>query len=99
MEQEVTSYVWRREYRTSVNYNFSLQQIIHKTLKIRDGSTINFPIKDPLMPYMDINDPHLDRNIGDLDQSLKLSKMCQLRLNLRDSSPSISFDLIPNPNE
>ena len=24
------------------NYNFSLQQIIHKDFKIRDGSTINF---------------------------------------------------------
>ena len=36
------------------NYNFSLQQIIHKDFKIRDGSTINFR-GDPFNAHMDIN--------------------------------------------
>lgn len=89
------------------NYNFSLQQIIHKDFKIRDGSTINFR-GDPFNAHMDINAIYnLTANIGDLDQSLLLESSrtnipvnCVLNLEGALRSPSISFDLeFPNSNE
>ena len=52
------------------NYNFSLQQIIRKDFKIRDGSTISFQ-GDPFNANMHIDAIYnLTANIGDLDQSL-----------------------------
>ena len=89
------------------NYNFSLQQIIHKDFKIRDGSTINFR-GDPFNAHMDINAIYnLTANIGDLDQSLlqessrtNIPVNCVLNLEGALRSPSISFDLeFPNSNE
>lgn len=89
------------------NYNFSLQQIIHKDFKIRDGSTINFR-GDPFNAHMDINAIYnLTANIGDLDQSLlqessrtNIPVNCVLNLKGALRSPSISFDLeFPNSNE
>lgn len=89
------------------NYNFSLQQIIHKDFKIRDGSTINFR-GDPFNANMNINAIYnLTANIGDLDQSLteetgrtSVPVNCVLNLDGALRSPSISFDLeFPNSNE
>ena len=89
------------------NYNFSLQQIIHKDFKIRDGSTINFR-GDPFNANMDINAIYnLTANIGDLDESLLLESSrtsipvnCVLNLEGALRSPAISFDLeFPSSNE
>ena len=89
------------------NYNFSLQQIIHKDVKIRDVSTSNFR-GDPFNAHMDINAIYnLTANIGDLDQSLLLESSrtnipvnCVLNLEGALRSPSISFDLeFPKSNE
>lgn len=88
------------------NYNFSLQQIIHKDFKIREGSTIDFR-GDPFNANMDINAIYnLTANIGDLDQSLLLESPrpnipvnCVLMLNGMLRNPAISFDLeLPNSN-
>lgn len=89
------------------NYNFSLQQIIHKDFKIRDGSTINFR-GDPLNARMNINAIYnLTANIGDLDASLaeetgrtSVPVNCVLKLDGALRSPDIAFDLeFPNSNE
>ena len=89
------------------NYNFSLQQIIHKDFKIREGSTINFR-GDPLNAHMNINAIYnLTANIGDLDESLlnetarpSVPVNCVLLLDGALRAPSISFDLeFPNSNE
>ena len=89
------------------NYNFSLQQIIHKDFKIRDGSTINFR-GDPFNANMNVNAIYnLTANIGDLDQSLteetgrtSVPVNCVLNLEGALRSPKISFDLeFPNSNE
>lgn len=89
------------------NYNFSLQQIIHKDFKIRDGSTINFR-GDPFNANMNVNAIYnLTANIGDLDQSLaeesgrtSVPVNCVLKLDGALRNPNISFDLeFPNSNE
>lgn len=89
------------------NYNFSLQQIIHKDFKIRDGSTINFR-GDPFNANMNINAIYsLTANIGDLDRSLleestrtNVPVNCVLKLDGALRSPAISFGLeFPNSNE
>lgn len=54
----------------SGNYNFSLQQIIHKDFKIRDGSSIDFR-GDPFDATMHVNAIYnLTANLRDLDESL-----------------------------
>ena len=88
------------------DYNFSLQQIIHKDFKIRDGSTINFR-GDPFNANMNITASYnLTANIADLDQSLmeetgrsSVPVNCLLMLDGALRSPAISFDLeFPNSN-
>ena len=91
----------------SGSYNFSLQQLIHKEFKIREGSIITFN-GDPLTAIMNINAIYsLTANIGDLDQSLVLESArtnvpvnCVLYLDGPLRSPQISFDLeLPSSNE
>lgn len=91
----------------SGSYNFSLQQLIHKEFKIREGSIINFN-GDPLEANMNINAIYnLTANIGDLDQNLALESPrtnvpvnCVLNLDGSLRSPKISFDLeLPGSNE
>lgn len=91
----------------SGNYNFSLQQLIHKDFKIRDGSMISFN-GDPFNANLDINAIYnLTANLSDLDQSLALESArtnvpvnCVLQLSGMLRQPSISFDLeLPGSNE
>lgn len=91
----------------SGNYNFSLQQLIHKDFKIRDGSMISFN-GDPFNANLDINAIYnVTANLSDLDQSLALESArtnvpvnCVLQLNGMLRQPSISFDLeLPGSNE
>ncbi|WP_280748826.1 translocation/assembly module TamB domain-containing protein [Parabacteroides sp. PF5-9] len=82
------------------NYNFSLQQLIHKNFKIREGSTIDFQ-GDPYNANMNINATYnLTANLGDLDEALLLETArasvpvnCVLMLDGRLRSPDISFDI------
>lgn len=89
------------------NYNFSLQQIIHKDFKIRDGSTISFH-GDPFNANMNVNAIYnLTANIQDLDPTLALESArrnipvnCVLNLDGMLRNPTISFDLeLPGSNE
>lgn len=88
-------------------YNFSLQQLIHKDFKIREGSTIDFN-GDPFNANMDINAIYnLTANLSDLDQNLALESArtnvpvnCVLNLNGMLRQPQISFGLeLPGSNE
>jgi len=89
------------------NYNFSLQQIIHRDFKIRDGSFISFQ-GDPYSATIDVNAIYnLTANIGELDQHLlyesdraNIPVNCVLKLNGMLQNPLISFDLeLPGSNE
>lgn len=91
----------------SGNYNFSLQQIIHKDFKIRDGSSISFH-GDPFDATMNVNAIYnVTANIQDLDPSLALESArrnipvnCVLKLDGMLRNPTISFDLeLPGSNE
>ncbi|MDR1332315.1 MAG: translocation/assembly module TamB, partial [Tannerella sp.] len=88
----------------SGSYNFSLQQVLHKDFKIRDGSRIDFG-GNPLDAMLSLNALYyLTASIEDLDQSLVKETLrtsvpvnCILNLNGRLQSPAISFDLeFPN---
>lgn len=89
------------------NYNFSLQQLIHKNFKIRDGSTISFR-GDPFQATMNVNAIYnVTANIQDLDPSLTYESSrrntpvnCVLKLDGLLRNPTISFDLeLPSSNE
>lgn len=91
----------------SGNYNFSLQQIIHKDFKIREGSAIDFR-GDPFDATMHINAIYnLTANLRDLDDGLaresprtNVPVNCVLNLDGMLRSPAISFDLeLPGTNE
>ena len=91
----------------SGSYNFSLQQVIHKDFKIRDGSTVSFR-GDPFDANLNINAIYsLTANLGDLDESLAQESArtnvpvnCVLNIDGVLRSPTISFDLeLPNSNE
>lgn len=91
----------------SGNYNFSLQQLIHKDFKIRDGSSISFR-GDPFDATMDVNAIYnVTANIQDLDMALATESArrnipvnCVLNLNGMLRNPNISFDLeLPGSNE
>lgn len=91
----------------SGNYNFSLQQIIHKDFKIRDGSSIDFR-GDPFDATMHVNAIYnLTANLRDLDESLagqsartNVPVNCVLNLDGMLRNPAISFDLeLPGSNE
>ncbi len=92
---------------TGGNYNFSLQQIIHKDFKIREGSSINFR-GDPFDATVGINAIYnVTANLRDLDESLALESPrtsipvnCVLNLDGMLRNPTISFDLeLPGSNE
>lgn len=89
------------------DYNFSLQQLIHKNFNIRDGSLISFR-GDPFEATMNINAIYnLTANIQDLDASFATESArrnipvnCVLNLDGRLRNPEISFDLeLPGSNE
>lgn len=89
------------------DYNFSLQQLIHKNFKIRDGSSISFR-GNPFEATMNINAIYnLTANIQDLDASFATESVrrnipvnCVLNLDGRLRNPEISFDLeLPGSNE
>lgn len=91
----------------SGNYNFSLQQIIHKDFKIREGSSIDFR-GDPFNATMHVNAIYnLTANLRDLDEELARQSArtnvpvnCVLNLDGMLRNPSISFDLeLPGSNE
>jgi len=81
-------------------YNFSMQQIIHKDFKIRDGSIINFQ-GDPYNANMNVNAIYsLTANLGDLDQGLLVETSrasipvnCVLNIEGSLRNPNISFDI------
>lgn len=89
------------------DYNFSLQQLIHKNFKIREGSTVHFN-GDPFDANINIDATYnLTANIGDLDQSLltesartNIPVNCVLKLDGMLQNPTISFDIeLPGSNE
>jgi hypothetical protein len=86
------------------SYNFSLQQIIRKDFKIREGSAITFQ-GDPYRANMNVNAIYnLTANISDLDEGLleevdhaNVPVNCVLTLEGMLQSPAISFDIeLPN---
>lgn len=87
------------------SYNFSLQQLIRKDFKIREGSRIDFR-GDPLSALLSLDASyHLKANIQDLDERLAVESgiqrnipvNCLLKLNGRLQNPTISFDMeFPN---
>ncbi|MDR2470214.1 MAG: translocation/assembly module TamB domain-containing protein [Tannerella sp.] len=86
------------------NYNFSLQQLVHKDFKIREGSRIDFR-GDPMDASLNLSAAYfLTANMEDLDQSLAKESLttsvpvnCVLMLNGRLQNPAISFDMeLPN---
>lgn len=87
------------------NYNFSLQQLIRKEFKIREGSRIDFR-GDPLNALLNLDAGyHVKANIEDLDERLAMENgiqrnipvNCLLKLNGRLQNPTISFDMeFPN---
>ncbi|MDR1344296.1 MAG: translocation/assembly module TamB domain-containing protein [Tannerellaceae bacterium] len=88
------------------NYNFSLQQLIRKDFKIRDGSSVSFR-GDPDDANLNINAIYsATANIGDLDPTLleetartSIPVNCVLMLEGMLRNPSISFDLeLPGAN-
>jgi len=88
----------------SGSYNFSLQQVLHKDFKIRDGSRIDFS-GNPLDAILNLNASYyMTASIEDLDQALlketfrtSVPVNCILNLNGRLQNPAISFDLeFPN---
>ena len=89
------------------NYNFSLQQLIYKDFKIREGSTVTFQ-GDPYGATVNIDAIYnLTANIGDLDPELlqesartNIPVYCVLKLDGQLQNPSISFDLeLPGSHE
>lgn len=91
----------------SGNYNFSLQQIIHKDFKIREGSSIDFR-GDPFNATMHINAIYsATANLRDLDETLASNSPrtnvpvnCVLNLDGMLRTPAISFDLeLPGSND
>ncbi len=89
------------------SYNFSLQKLIHRDFKIREGSTISFN-GDPFNANMQVNAIYnLTANLGDLDQELlressraNVPVNCVLNLDGMLRNPSISFAIeLPSSNE
>lgn len=87
------------------SYNFSLQQLLHKDFKIREGSRIDFR-GDPMDAHLNMNASYyLRANIEDLDERFvqergiqrSIPVNCLLKLNGRLQNPGISFDMeFPN---
>lgn len=88
-------------------YNFSLQKVIHKTFKIREGSSVAFH-GDPFDATLDIDAIYnLTANLTDLDESLMTESSrtnvpvnCVLKLDGVMRNPAISFDVeLPNSSQ
>lgn len=91
---------------SSGSYSFSLQQLIHKSFTIGEGSTVDFR-GDPFDAVMDINAIYnLTANIGDLDENLveqsgraNIPVNCILKINGQLRSPMVQFDIeLPGSN-
>ncbi|MDL2222258.1 translocation/assembly module TamB, partial [Parabacteroides sp. OttesenSCG-928-N08] len=89
------------------NYNFSMQQLIHRDFRIREGSTISFQ-GDPFNANINVNATYnLTANLSDLDQGLlevsnraNVPVNCVLMLDGMLRNPTISFDIeLPSSNE
>lgn len=89
------------------SYNFSLQQIIHRDFKIREGSNVSFQ-GDPYNANININAIYsLTANLRDLDEDLLMEVSrtsvpvnCVLVLDGMLRNPNIAFDIeLPNSNE
>jgi hypothetical protein len=87
-------------------YNFSLQQLIHKNFSLREGSLVTFS-GDPETATLNINAVHsLTANLGDLDPSLlnesprtSVPVNCVMLIKGPFAHPSIAFDLeLPGSN-
>ncbi|MCD7977842.1 MAG: translocation/assembly module TamB [Tannerellaceae bacterium] len=92
----------------SGSYNFSLQQLIHRDFKIREGSTVTFQ-RDPYFAMLDIDAVYsLTANLNDLETSLvegskgqrpNIPVNCVLKLDGVLTNPTISFDIeLPGSN-
>lgn len=88
-------------------YNFSLQKVIHKNFKIREGSALSFH-GDPFSATMNIDAIYnLTANLTDLDESLMTESSrtnvpvnCVLKLDGVIRNPAISFDIeLPNSSQ
>ena len=87
------------------NYNFTLEQLLRKEFRIREGSRIDFR-GAPTDALLDLSAVYsLKADIEDLDERLAsesgsqrtIPVNCLLRLNGRLTSPAISFDMeFPN---
>ena len=87
------------------NYNFSLEQVLRKEFRIREGSRIDFR-GNPTDALLDLSAVYaLKADIEDLDERLAsesgsqrtIPVNCILRLNGRLTSPAIAFDMeFPN---
>jgi hypothetical protein len=87
-------------------YNFSLQQVIHKDFRIREGSAISFQ-GDPNAAILNIDAIHsVSANLGDLDNSFSVEQAtpmssvmvnCLLNIDGELRHPAITFDIeLPN---
>lgn len=81
------------------NYSFSLQQVIHKVFKLREGSSINFR-GDPFDADLNIEALYyLSANLIDLNELFSAESRtqvplnCVLKLNGMLRNPEISFDI------
>ena len=92
---------------TQGSYNFSLQQVISKIFKLREGSSINFS-GDPFDADLNIEALyHLTANLVDLSEVFVSTESrtqvplnCVLKLNGMLRNPEISFDLeLPTSNQ
>lgn len=87
------------------SYNFSLEQVLHKEFRIREGSRIDFR-GNPTDALLDLSAVYsLKADIEDLDERLSgesgsqrnIPVNCILKLNGRLTSPAITFDMeFPN---
>ncbi|MDD6211517.1 MAG: translocation/assembly module TamB domain-containing protein [Bacteroidales bacterium] len=89
------------------NYNFTLQQVIRKDFKIREGSSVSFH-GNPFATTLDIDAMYnLTANIGDLDEMLvteskrpNIPVRCILKITGDLQSPDIGFNIeLPNSQE
>jgi hypothetical protein len=87
-------------------YNFSLQQLIHKNFILREGSIVTFS-GDPATANLNINAVHsLTANLGNLDPALlsesprtNIPVNCVMIIQGPFAHPSIAFDLeLPGSN-
>ena len=89
------------------NYNFSLQQIIRKDFRIREGSTVSFN-GSPFATTLDVDAMYnVTANLADLgdvfagdNRSNNVPVRCILNITGDLQSPNIGFDIaLPNSNE